>query len=137
MTDGELLQRIAETLRTEIGPAVTGEYPKTQAFMAAVVLQKLGLQLARAADHARAAAGDLDTLLADLPALAGSAALPATVADALADLRSARDDAALCRLVGALYGARDALGAARFDALLTRVRRCLRGDIDRRLEYAS
>ncbi|MGD9601741.1 MAG: hypothetical protein AB7O21_02280 [Gammaproteobacteria bacterium] len=137
MTDGELLQRIADTLKTEIGPAVEGEYPKTQAFMAAVVLQKLGLQLARAADHAQAAAADLDALLTDLPALAGAAPLPAAVADALADLRAARNDAALCRLVEALYGARDALGSGRFEALLNRVRRCLRHDIDRRLEYAA
>jgi tetratricopeptide (TPR) repeat protein len=37
-----LLRRIAQTLRESIGPAVEAEYPRTQAFMAAVVLQKLG-----------------------------------------------------------------------------------------------
>ena len=41
----ELLERIARTLKKEIGPAVEDAYPKTQAFMAAVVLQKLAGQL--------------------------------------------------------------------------------------------
>jgi hypothetical protein len=45
MNHGELLQRIASTLKRDVGPAIEAEYPKTQAFMAAVVLQKLGRQL--------------------------------------------------------------------------------------------
>ena len=45
MNPDQLLERIATTLKRDIGPAVLGDYPKTQAFMAAVVLQKLGRQL--------------------------------------------------------------------------------------------
>jgi hypothetical protein len=37
----ELLGRLATTLREEIGPSVNGGYPRTQAFMAAVVLEKV------------------------------------------------------------------------------------------------
>ena len=44
MSDAELLTH-RETLKQEIAPAIDAEYPKTQAFMAAVVLQKLGRQL--------------------------------------------------------------------------------------------
>jgi hypothetical protein len=44
MSHGELLQRIARTLKQDVGPAIEAEYPKTQAFMAAVVLEKLGRQ---------------------------------------------------------------------------------------------
>ena len=36
MTEGELLLRMASTLKDDIAPAIEGEYPKTQAFMAAV-----------------------------------------------------------------------------------------------------
>ena len=40
MNHGELLQRIANTLKGDVGPAIADEYPKTQAFMAAVVLHE-------------------------------------------------------------------------------------------------
>ena len=70
MNDAHLLVRIAQTLKEEIAPAVDGEYPKTQAFMAAVVLQKLARQIALAASHAHAADAELDALIADLNARA-------------------------------------------------------------------
>ena len=39
LAPAELLERMAPTLRKEIGPAVDGEYPRTQAFMAAQVFR--------------------------------------------------------------------------------------------------
>jgi hypothetical protein len=66
MKPAELLQRIAKTLRDDVGPAVDGEYPKTQAFMAAVVLQKLGRELALAEAHRAADATDLRGLADEL-----------------------------------------------------------------------
>ncbi len=135
MNDADLLLRIAQTLKEEIGPAIDAEYPKTQAFMAAVVLQKLGRQLALAPAHASAAAADMEALVVDLRAMSADA--PAAIGDAVEDLARRRDAAALCRLVEALYVSRAAFDDRRFDALLARVRRTLGADIERRLEFAE
>ena len=137
MTPDQLLERIAATLRRDIGPAVGAEYPRTQAFMAAVVLQKLGRQLARAEAHRAANAADMDSLVADLGAARSSQTLPAGVASAIATLEHGRDNGALCALIAALYENRMAIGPSRFDALLGRVRQTLRAGIDRRMEFAE
>ena len=56
---------------------------------------------------------------------------------AVQTLTRTRDAAALCTLIETLYASRAELGAARFDALLGRVRETLRASIDRRMEYAA
>ena len=136
MTEGELLLRIASTLKQDIAPAVDAEYPKTQAFMAAVVLQKLGRQLALAPAHAQANDADLDALIADLSA-ATATSTPDDVRRSIEVLAQARDAAALSQLVQSLYANRAELGERRFDELLARVRVTLRAGIERRLEYAE
>jgi len=135
MSPGKLLERIAATLRRDIGPAVGAAYPRTQAFMAAVVLQKLGRQLALAEAHGAADAAEMKALIADLDR--SSSGVPAPVGAAVAALRNQRDDARLCALIEALYAHRAVLGNERFDALLSRVRRTLRANIDRRMEFAE
>jgi hypothetical protein len=135
MNDAELLLRIAEMLKQEIAPSIDTEYPKTQAFMAAVVLQKLGRQVALAQTHARAAVAELDALIIDLTVSAADA--PSAIRDAVAQLSQSRDAAALCGLVESIYASRDVLGDRRFEGLLARVRCTLRADVDRRLEYAE
>lgn len=137
MTEGDLLQRIAQILRQDIGPAVDAEYPRTQAFMAAVVLQKLSRHLALAGEHAAAETADLTVLLADLRGLLADGNAPATVRAAIDSLAQTRENAALCRLIEALYTARPALGEARFAALLGRIRQTLRRSIDRRMAVAG
>jgi len=137
LTDGDLLQRIAQILRQDIGPAVDDEYPRTQAFMAAVVLQKVSRHLALAGEHAAAETADLTVLLADLRGLLADEDGPAPVRAALDSLTRTRDNAALCRLIEALYAARRALGEARFTALLDRIRQTLRRNIDRRMQVAG
>jgi ATP-dependent exoDNAse (exonuclease V) alpha subunit len=137
VTEGELLERIAQLLRRDIGPAIDGEYPRTQAFMAAVVLQKLGRQLALSAEHAAAETADLAALLADLRARLAEGATPAAVRDAVEGLAETRNGPALCRLIEALYTARGELGEARFAALLGRTRVTLRRSIDRRMAVAE
>ncbi len=137
MNPDQLLERIAAVLRQDIGPAVGAEYPRTQAFMAAVVLQKLGRQLACAEAHRAAEAADMDALVADLDSTLATAVVPPAIAAAVAALGRDRNDAALCALIGALYESRTTLGATRFDALLGRVRRTLRAGIDRRMEFAE
>ena len=135
MNEADLLLRIAQTLKQEIAPAVDAEYPRTQAFMAAVVLQKLGRQIALAPVHARAADADLEVLIAELNAMVADA--PPAVRDAVGELARSRDASGLSRLVESLYASREALGRRRFDDLLARVRVALRADIERRMEYAE
>src|SRR5512147_1431031 len=136
MTEGELLLRMASTLKDDIAPAIEGEYPKTQAFMAAVVLQKLGQQLALAPAHARANDADIEALVADLSA-AIATSIPDGVRRSVEALAQTRDAPALSRLVQSLYADRAELGERRFIELLARVRVTLRAGIERRLEYAE
>jgi hypothetical protein len=130
-----LLEHIAGTLRHEIGPAVGESFPKTQAFMASVILEKLARQFRLAGVHAQADRDDRAALVHDLQAHV-QAATPSRVRDAVTALTDG-EDAALSGLVEALYATRDDLGAERFDLLITRVRRTLRARLDRQLEYAS
>ena len=137
MNADQLLERIATTLRRDIGPAVAGEFPKTQAFMAAVVLQKLGRQIGLQAVHGAADEDDKQALLDDLRSDFEQAPVPAAVAAALATFAGQRDASALCGLITALYEGRSALGETRFDLLIGRVRKNLRASIDRRMVYAA
>lgn len=142
LSEGELLGRMAQILRRDIGPSVQDGFAKTQAFMAGVILEKLSGQLRLAAAHDRADRADAARLGAEL-----GAALSAADADALRDaagsLARAVDDPdlavgpALNHLVRLLYAERDRLGAERFTALLDRTRHTLRARLDRQLEYAA
>ena len=135
MTNDELLLRLAQTLKTVIGPAVSADYPKTQAFMAAVVLEKVGRELAAARSHAAANAAAVADLVAELGRDTGG--VPPAVTSAIAAAGAKGDDAALSQLVAAMYSARAELGADRFKAMLGRIRLTLRAGIDRRMEYAA
>jgi hypothetical protein len=133
----ELLARLSTTLRGEIGPAIDGEYPRTQAFMAAVVTEKLARQLAVGPAHERADAADRAQLFIDL-----DLRLPAGLTPP--DLRAIVDEglagggtAVVCRMIEALYASEQILGRPSFDAALGRVRATLRARINRQMEYAG
>ncbi len=130
----ELLRSLAGALRERIGPAVGDPFARTQAFMAAVILEKLAGELAHAPADAAAAATERAALVVDVLALAPPGSAVATAATALADDGS---DAAWNALVAALYAERATLGAGVFDGLLGRVRVALRARLDRALAYAS
>ena len=132
-----LLERIARTLKKDIGPAVDAAYPKTQAFMAAVVLQKLAGQLRLADEHAAASQRDLHELGEELSQLTASNAIPAPLAEALRTLRHDLDTASVSGLIETLYATRSELGEERFASLLSRVRTRLRARIDREMVYAA
>ena len=134
-----LLERIARTLKTDIGPAVEAAYPKTQAFMAAVVLQKLAGQLRLADDHAAADRRDLQELAAELATELDTATQtsPPALRAAVHGLDHDRDTASVSRLIEALYATRSELGEERFHRLIGRVRARLRARIDREMVYAA
>ncbi|MDH4364845.1 MAG: hypothetical protein OEY70_12285 [Acidimicrobiia bacterium] len=137
MAPDELLARLSSTLRHDIGPAVVEPFPKTQAFMASVVLEKLSAQIRLASAHAEAEATDLVALAADLPPLLGTAPVPAAVAAATDRLAAGDGVPALSALVAALWAEREALGPERFEAVLARARITMRARIDRQMEYAA
>lgn len=134
----ELLERIALSLKEEIGPAVSVAYPKTQAFMASVVLQKLACELRHAAPHAEQNRSETQALVDELDRmLAARDAMPAVLAQALSALRRDLDTPALTQCVEALYETRAQLGDELFDALLARTRRLLRARVDRAMVVAK
>jgi hypothetical protein len=132
----ELLTRIAATLRSTVGPEVGDEVAKTQAFMAAVVLEKLAGQVRTAEDRRRADRADGARLETQLAAVMG-ASPPATVRAATSQPGWAETNAGLAAAIAALYVERDALGPERFEAALARLRRALRARLDRELEYSA
>ena len=142
MAPDDLLARLAVTLRKEVGPAVDGDFARTQAFMGAVVLEKVSSQLRLAAAHAEADARDRDSLYADLDAAVGADAAGSSHATssalrvALDDMQTDGTDTGLCRFIEALYARRGTLDEATVDVMLRRVRTGLRARIDRRMEFA-
>ncbi len=137
MTDGELLQRLSRTLKQKIGPAIEDEYPKTQAFMAAVVTEKLGRQIALAPAHEVAQRAEFSALLGDLDDLLDFKSAPPALRDALVDFGENPDKPTLCRVIEAAYASRQILDEMRFRKLMARIRVTLRADIDRQMEYAA
>jgi hypothetical protein len=136
MTPDALLSRIALTLREDVGPTVDGEYPKTQAFMAAVVLEKLSLQLAAASSHEASDRADVQALRVEMEELVSGVAGCASLRSAVQRLGTSSSAADLSALIEAVHASRDELGE-RFEATLARVRRVLRAQIDRRFEVAK
>ena len=136
MSPSELLERMAETLKTEVGPAIEADYPRTQAFLSAVVLQKLAMQLRLQQGHGELERRDREALQQDLVKLLADIEAPPSLSDAASALIE-DGDGGLCRIIEALYAARETLGEAAFDALLGRVRQTMRRSLDRRMEYAS
>lgn len=132
-----LLERIARTLKKEIGPAVEEAYPKTQAFMASVVLQKLAGQLRLADEHAAASQRDLQELAEELDPLTLSQDTPPPLRAAVNTVRQDLDTVGVSGLIETLYATRSELGEARFADLMGRVRTRLRARIDREMVYAA
>lgn len=142
LSEDELLGRMAQILRRDIGPSVEDGFAKTQAFMAGVILEKLSGQLRHAAAHDRDDRADAARLGTELGGALGPddgealRAAVATVGRAVEDPDVAVGPA-LNELVRQLYAERDRLGGERFTALLQRTRRTLRARLDRQLEYSA
>lgn len=132
MDPADLLARVAGTLRTSIGPAVADEYPRTQAFMASVVLERVARELALRPAHREAERADVAALARSLrPVLAEA---PPEILRALEAVTTESAIAPLAPLIDALY----AWGPEHEPtaAALELIRPVLRRDIDRRMEIA-
>lgn len=131
----ELVGRLAGAMRNHIAPSVADEYERTQAFMVAVILDKVAKELSLADEHERAERIDVESLHADLAAHLG-ADVPTAVADSWSAARHAGTYHSLAPLVDALHAHRDAMGTERVEAALTRIRAYLRRHLDRAMEVA-
>jgi len=132
----ELLVRLSVTMKSVIAPSTTGT-AKPQAYMAAVVLEKVAKQMELAPAHAARQAEDAAALVRDLRAATAASALPDATRASLAALEDGCNEMTLCSLVRALYSDRPLLADDLFAALLGRVRVTLRADIDRRMEFSA
>ena len=137
MQDVELLSRISKTLKKDIGPAVEGDYPKTQAFMASVVLEKLAGQLSRADSHGAAKQLAKSALAKTLAEIASTTTLNDELSAGISNFATSQDEQALCLLIENLYQSKEALGDERFFQFLTPVRAYMRMAIDQRMEYSK
>ena len=124
-----MLEEVVASLRGVIAPAVSDPYPKTQAYMAAVILETLSRAIEERSDLAEAKRRSIERLFADLGELGVGVSTEA--------LGGGEDDARLANLVEALYADRERLGEARFAAANRRVRQTLRDLLDADLKIAS
>lgn len=131
----ELLARMSGSVKQSIAPNTSGP-AKSQAFMVAVVLEKVAKQIALTAQHQAAAARDIATLCDELDREV-AAGLPTRIDAAALRVRTNGDAEALCGLVSALYADRTAIGDDRFQRIIGVVRVALRADVDRRMEYSA
>ena len=155
LDDHDLLLRLADTVRTQIAPAVDDEYARTQAFMASVILHRLAKQAQLSEEHRAAEIADVTALAdqldatfaaadtaadasADVPANA-IAQVPAgvfpKVRDAVARMRREASIAAVSDVIDALYEWDPMHRVA--SAALAEIRGALRRDIDRRMDVAQ
>jgi hypothetical protein len=120
-----MLEEVIGSLRTVIAPAIAAPYPKTQAYMAAIILETLARAIEERSDLEQAKKQSIERLFADLDALGLGAA------------RTGDDDGDLTPLIESLYANRKRLGEERFAAANRRVRQTLRDLLDADLKIAS
>ncbi len=135
MKPDDLMVRIAGVLRHTVGPQVGDEFSRTQAFMAAVVLEGLSGQLGSAYQRDGVDESDAAALERDLMELLGDQPFPTLRAAIGASDFST--DAGLGAVISMLWAQRAALGIDRFEVLLGWVRVTLRARLDRELEYSA
>lgn len=129
----DILRRLADTIRNDIGPAVSDEYTRTQAFMASVILNKLSKQLDLELAHRLAEEADVRELKIQLQTLLKGS--PSLVQNCLDDFLQQDQIMPLTSLLTELHewGVHNSQAS---DALKL-IRPVLRADIDRRMEIAT
>jgi len=93
----QLLNEIAASLRNVIAPAIAEPYPRSQAYMAAVILEFVSRQVEERSDVAEAKHAAIVALFADFSRLAAAKEIASG---------SAPSEAALSQLIERLYAER-------------------------------
>ena len=124
-----LLEEIVISLRHVIAPAIADPYPKSQAYMAAVILEFVSRQVEERRDIDEEKQQTLNNLFHDL-----SAVLPGHPPPSSSE---ADYEARLCRLIEWLYSEKDRLGPEAFATANQHVRAALRQLLDQELKVAG
>jgi hypothetical protein len=124
-----MLEEVIASLRGVVAPAIPAPYPRTQAYMAAVILEFLARAIEERSDVADAKKRSIERLFADIRQL--GVVTPAEM------LGGDDGESRLAKLIEALYADRERLGEARFAAASQRVRRTLRDLLDEDLKITS
>ncbi|HVN91143.1 MAG TPA: hypothetical protein VMT61_15125 [Candidatus Binataceae bacterium] len=124
----QLLSEVIASLRNVIAPAVKDPYPKSQAYMAAVILEFLARQLEERTDIESAKEAELASLFGEVARLAGGDKIKG------GDVPS---EAALCGLIERLYNERERLGEDAFKTANGLVRASLRRLLDQELKITG
>jgi hypothetical protein len=128
----QLIHDVVTALREVIAPAVTEPYAKSQAYMAAVILEFVARQVEERGDLDERKHSVMVDLLRDLsrmPEMEGILRGDNLRGDHL-------DEGGLCALIEHLYRARGRLGEENFAAANGRVRQALRQLLDQDLKVA-
>jgi len=124
-----MLEEVIASLRGVVAPAISAPYPKTLAYMAAVILEFLARAVEERSDVADAKRRSIERLFADIREL--GVVTPA-------ELHGGGDgESRLAKLIEALYADRERLGEAQFTAANRRVRQTLRDLLDEDLKITS
>ncbi len=129
LTAHHLLKEVIASLRNVIAPAVADPYPKSQAYMAAVILEFVSRQVEERRDIDEDKHQTLNNLFHDLSALLADKSPPSA--------NEVDYEARLCRLIEWLYSEKDRLGPEAFAAANQKVRAALRRLLDQELKIAG
>jgi hypothetical protein len=124
-----LLEEVIASLRNVIAPAIAEPYPKSQAYMAAVILEFVSRQVEERHDIDEEKTLTLNALFHDVTSLLAGKA-PAVV-------NTPDQEARLGRLIEWLYAEKDRLSPETFAAANQRVRAALRQLLDQELKVAG
>jgi hypothetical protein len=121
-----MLEEVIASLRGVVAPAISAPYPRTQAYMAAVILEFVSRAIEERSDVTDAKKRAIDALFAEVGEI-GLVSPPGAL----------DGESRLAKLVEALYADRERLGETRFTAANQRVRRALRELLDEDLKITS
>jgi hypothetical protein len=123
-----LLKEVIASLRNVIAPAVADPYPKSQAYMAAVILEFIARQVEERSDSSKEKEHVLEHLFSDLRLL---------ITDKVLTSKDPDQEARLCRFIEWMYTEKDRLGPEAFTAANQKVRTALRQLLDQELKIAG
>jgi hypothetical protein len=123
-----LLREIAWSLREVIAPATTEPYAKSQAYMAAVILDFVSRQIMERGDIAESKRGYLRILYDDLAGMSG-------VGDLVG--KEEPSEANLSKIIEQLYSRRERMDEEAFAAANRRIRETLRELLNEELKVAG
>ena len=124
----QLIAEVVSSLRNVIAPAISEPFQKSQAYMAAVVLEFVARQVDERSDIATEKQTALHALFQDLMRSPGGKSIAGA---------DAETEAALCGLIERLYQNRQMMGEEAFLAANRRVRQALRQLLDQELKVAG